>query len=121
MKLQDIITTVQMETNSVGDSRIKPADWTRWVADSITEAYSEDSCLRIQSGFTILDAVFPVDTGTDPDSVSIPDTLLPFHRNLEAYVEYRYHASSPTNPEEKAAAEACYARFLNGLRVTTRG
>jgi hypothetical protein len=119
-KIQDIIDNVQRESGSKGESRISSLDWTRYAADAITAAFRLDPCLRLQAAGVISDAVFTIETGVDPVSVEIPATLEPYRNGLEAYVEWRYHASSPTNDAEASAAAACYNRFLTTFGATQK-
>ncbi len=120
MTIQDIIDVVQKESGSKGEARIGSVDWTRFATDAITAAYRIDPCLRLQSGSTVSDAVFTISSDVDPVSVDIPTPLLPYHNGLEAYVEWRYHVSSPTNEAEAAAAAACYNRFLTAFGATQK-
>lgn len=118
--IQDIIDNVQLESGSKGEARISSLDWTRYATDAITAAFRLDPCLRLQAAGVISAAVFTIETDADPVSVEIPATLEPYRNGLEAYVEWRYHASSPTNDAEAAAAAACYNRFLTTFGATQK-
>lgn len=120
MTIQDIIDAVQQDTGSKSEARVDPIMWQRFVTDAITAAYSVDPCLRLAAAGVISDAVFTIADGVDPTSVDVPATLLPYHNGLEAYVEWRYHASSPTNENEAAAAKECYNRFLTAFGATQK-
>jgi len=120
MTIQEIIDIVQADSGSKSEARIDPIMWTRFTTDAITAAFSIDPCLRLQTAGVILSSVFTIADGVDPTSAAIPDTLVPYHNGLEAYVEWRYHASSPTNEAEAAAAASCYNRFLTAFGATQK-
>jgi len=120
MTVQEIIDNVQKDTDTKSESRINPLVWQRFVTDAVTAAFQIDPCLRIQAAGVISDAVFSIADGVDPTSADIPTTLIPYHNGLEAYVEWRYHSSSPTNDAESAASTACYNRFLNAFGATQK-
>jgi hypothetical protein len=118
MTIQDMILVVQMETKTGAESRIKPADWVRWALDAITEAFSVDGALRIQTDMTVLSTPYTIDPNADPSTAyDLPASLLPYHIGLESYIKFRYHSSDPGNADEKAEAVKSYEEFLRILGI----
>jgi len=121
MTFQEIISNVQMETESGSEPRLKPEDWLRWAFDGATEAFLLDGACRIQADMTVLPVPFTVSPDADPEAVpnpyEIPLALQPFRTGLEAYIRFRYHSTNPKNADEKAAASAAYQEFLRAFGV----